>query len=354
MASFAEKSRALIEALAALEIIAAFEGGEDRASALQKAWRLRSEPFAKPLRGARPRAPTRGWDGLPYGLVSRLMKDRDGADVDAVIPTRVGDDLTVEHHAGWLTYTEWALIQGTYIDPPEDESILEPPDDYLFLVFDEQIAVYAKDTCGQVDVIYCSRSSAFEKCLPKMHENESWLVYQKRVRAWARSPDSSIPVVTPTRVSLNERSAFYEDISCQGEAQAEFMCHIEALCQECGTHGLIACVGPVHGVARRFRSTLAERCRDDNTWRRARAQAAFQELLLKLYTEIPTGFEMPHTGFRPLDAFPPVGALRRRAVRGLLARLRALVDKGRATCLRDGFLYEAAPAGVFRLVVSFL
>lgn len=33
---------------------------------------------------------------------------------------------------------------------------------------------------------------------------------------------------------------------------------------------------------------------------------------------------------------------------------RALVDKGRAACLRDGFLYEAAPAGIFRLVVSFL
>ena len=344
MASFAEKSRALIEALAALEIIAAFEGGEDRASALTKAWRLRSERSPN-RRAARPQAPTRGWDGLPYGLRERLMKDRDGADVDVVIPTRVGDDLKVKHHAGWLAIRDYG----------ED-----PIQEYLFLVFDEQIAVYSISKDYVVDVIYCSRSSAFENCLPKMHENEWWWAYQERVHAWAQSPDSSIPVVTPTRVSLNERfSLNYEDTWFQGEAQAEFMCHIEALCQECGTHGLIACVGPVHGLDEcRFRD-LAQRlffggrCRADALIR-ARAQAAFQELLLKLYTEIPTGFEMPHTGFRPLDAFPPVGALRRRAVRGPHARFRALVLQGRATCLRDGFLYEAAPARVFRLVVSFL
>ena len=311
MASFAEKSRALIEALAALELIAAFEGGEDRESVLKRARRLRSEP-----------APDR-WDGLPYGLVTRLMQDRDGADV--VIPTRVGDDLNVAYWAGWF-----AAVHSY---------------SFLLLVFDEQIAVLCV-SCSNTNadfppsVICCSRSSAFENCFPKQHHYRRG-AYRRRLRAWYQSPDSSIPVVTPTRVSCMGSGS---GTLFQVERQAKFMGHIEALCQECGTHGLVACAGEFRTGSRL--GDLALEFFDDDA---GRAQAAFQDILLKLYVTMHIYASLRHD-----DDLPPVGAFRRRAVRGLLARLRALVQQGRAACLRDGFLYEVAPAGVFRLVVSFL
>ena len=120
MASFAVKSRVLIEALAASDLIAAFQGGEDRESVLKKARKIWSEPSPY------------GWDGLPYWLVTRLMQDRDGADV--VIPTRVRADLRVKDQAGWLM-----------------EQSNDHLDSFLLLVFDEQIAVLCSNNYADSD-----------------------------------------------------------------------------------------------------------------------------------------------------------------------------------------------------------
>lgn len=322
MASFAEKSRVLIRALAGKrsewELIAAFKAGEDRASMLREAQHLRSYPVYDSHSKS---------DGLPGWLVDRLLQDRDGADV--VIPTRVGENLRVKDPAGWLNDTS---------------------DSFLLLVFDEQIAVLCSDNCFclgldslGLDVIYCPRSSAFENCLPQCHENEPRRDYYRRLRTWGQLDQTDIPVVTPTHVSFFSTAG----TRFQVEIQAACMDAIEAICKKVGGgHGLVASRDLCFGLNYdgRFRN-LAARCFEENATRRAAAQADFQELLLKIYTDVEIGAR---------GDLPPVGALRRRAVRTPHARLRALVQQGRATCLHDGFLYEAAPAGVFRLVVSFL
>jgi len=325
MASFAEKSRVLIRALAgkrsASELIAAFEaGGEDRASLLREARHLRSDPdydshFKR--------------DGLPGWLVHRLLQDRDGADV--VIPTRVG--------GSHLNVADWA-----------EELAKVRCYSFLLLVFDEQIAVLCSNNYGDyyslgLDVIYCPRSSAFENCLPQMHENEPREDYYRRSRTWRQLDQPDIPIVTPSHVSF-----FSTGTRFRVERQAACMEAIEAICKKVGGgHGLVAWCG-FGWINDRF-NDLAARCFDDDAARRAAARASFQELLLILYIDVHID------NVSVMYDLPPIGALRRernRAVRGPHARLRALVDKGRAACLRDGFLYEAAPAGVFRLVVSFL
>ena len=201
MASFAEKSRALIEALAALELIAAFEGGEDRASVLKKALRLRSEPSPK------------RWDGLPYGLVRRLMKDRDGADV--IIPARVGVDLPLREYARHIAIT------GNYTL-------------CSLLVFDEEIVVLRanndEDSPWPTDIFYCPRSGAFERhALEKCEEQELEEYEEQEVGS------SIIPVVTPTHVSC-----FYTGTGWYIEKHAECMEAIEDTIKELGAGKLVA------------------------------------------------------------------------------------------------------------------
>ena len=265
-------------------------------------------------------------DGLPYELVDRLFQDRDGADV--IIPVRIGVDLPLREYASHIAITG-------------NETLCS------LLVFDEEIVVLRanndEDSPWPTDIFYCPRSGAFERHALEKYEEQELEEYEEQ-----EVGSSSIPVVTPTHVSC-----FCTGTGWYIEKHAACMEAIEGTIKEFGAGKLVAWC-PWHefdgyhedeGEYEALAPFTMRRFDDDA------AQAAFSEILLELY------MLMQYPGEELLSDLPPVGALRRernRAVRGPHARLRALVDKGRAACLRDGFLYEAAPAGVFRLVVSFL
>ena len=265
-------------------------------------------------------------DGLPYELVDRLFQDRHGADV--IIPARVGVDLPLREYAKHIAIT------GNYTL-------------CSLLVFDEEIVVLRanndEDSPWPTDIFYCPRSGGFERhALEKCEEQELEEYEEQEVGS------SIIPVVTPTHVSC-----FYTGTGWYIEKHAACMEAIEDTIKELGAGRLVAWspwhdFDGYHGDEGEYEALapFTKRRFDDDA-----AQAAFQEILLELYRQLEIEMGLGY------DDLPPVGALRRernRAVRGPHVRLRALVDQGRATCLRDGFLYEAAPAGVFRLVVSFL